>query len=62
MAAISKPVTNAFVINSKMVDAFFAKKNKSSVDAINRVKNRKKKLAKECLYICTEKKSDISWN
>lgn len=46
MAAISKPVTNAFVINSKMVDAFFAKKNKSSVDAINRVKNRKKKLAK----------------
>ena len=26
MAAISKPVTNAFVINSKMVDAFFAKK------------------------------------
>lgn len=46
MAAISKPMTNAFVINSKMVDAFFTKKNKSSIDAINRVKNRKKKLTK----------------
>lgn len=46
MAAISKPMTSAFVINSKRINEFFAHKSKSSTDAINRVENRKKKLAK----------------
>ena len=43
MAAVSKPVTGAFIIDSQKASAFFAKKPAKSSDAISRFENRKTK-------------------
>lgn len=45
MAAVSKPVNGAFVLNSKKSSEFFAKKVKTSSDAIRRFDERKAKIA-----------------
>ncbi|MCQ2548501.1 MAG: hypothetical protein MJ134_00535 [Lachnospiraceae bacterium] len=43
MAAVSKPVNGAFILNSKKAEEFFAQKVNTSSDAIRRYEKRKTK-------------------
>lgn len=46
MAAVSKPVTGAFVLNSRKASEFLTKKVHTSSDAIRRFEDRKAKAEK----------------
>ncbi|MBP3507419.1 MAG: hypothetical protein J6K43_13585 [Lachnospiraceae bacterium] len=43
MAAITKPVNGAFVLNSQKVSEFFERKESTSSDAIKRFENKNSK-------------------
>lgn len=43
MAAITKPVNGAFVLNSQKVSEFFERKENTSSDAIKRFENKNSK-------------------
>lgn len=43
MASVSKPVTGAFILDSKKANEFFSHKRTTSIDAIKRFENRKTK-------------------